>query len=63
MFRRKSYAAVRILLEADGQNLPFTVFAQMFADKHGEVLTEHLVKTMKQALEVRIIWGTWNDGI
>lgn len=51
-FRQKSYAAVRLLLENKRHLLPLSAFIKMFADKYNDVIDEHLITTMKHAIEV-----------
>lgn len=54
MFRRKCYAACRLLLEAEEQILSHANFVQMFAERFNEILSDRLIKTMKHAIEVSI---------
>lgn len=52
MFRQKSYAAVRLLMECDEKIVPLPEFKRLFAAKYGEVLDDHVIETMKHAIKV-----------
>ena len=51
-FRNKCYAAVRLLLDGERQELPLSDFIMLFNDKFNESLNERIVKAMKHAVEV-----------
>lgn len=51
-FRQKSYAAVRLLLDDKQHMLPLTDFIQLFSNKYNDIIDEHIITTMKHAIEV-----------
>lgn len=54
IFRRKSYATVRLLLECGEKVVPLSEFKRLFATKYMEVLDDRSIRTMKHAIEVII---------
>lgn len=55
IFRNKCYNAVYLLLEDERDVLPLPDFIQMFAKKYNDIMDEHLIGTMKHAIEVLIL--------
>lgn len=53
-FRQNAYAAVLLLLECGKKIVPLNEFKQLFAEKYMEVLDDHMISTMKHAIEVII---------
>ncbi|XP_055307961.1 meiosis regulator and mRNA stability factor 1-like [Sitodiplosis mosellana] len=53
IFRNKCYAAVHLLVEDKRQALPLSDFIQMFAGRYNDIVDEHLIRTMKHAIEIQ----------
>lgn len=51
-----SYAAVRLLLDDEQQMLSVMDFIQMFSKQYNDVIDEHLITTMKHAIEVNLLF-------
>lgn len=51
-----SYAAVRLLLDDEQHMLSLTDFIQMFSKQYNNVIDEHLITTMKHAIEVNLLF-------
>lgn len=51
-FRNKCYAAVRLILDGEHQELLLSDFIMMFNGKYNESLEERTIKAMKHAIEV-----------
>lgn len=51
-FRNKCYAAVRLILDGEYQELLLSDFLAMFNGKYNESLEERTIQAMKHAIEV-----------
>ena len=55
IFRNKCYNAIHLLLEDKRDVLPLPDFIQMFDKRHNDNMDEHLIRTMKHAIEVLVL--------
>lgn len=54
-FRNKCYNAVHLLLEGKRDVIPLPDFVQIFSKRYNDIMDEHIIRTMKHAIEVKVL--------